>query len=100
MSSVGMKSPFSSGASTENGSAWEGISMTVLEKQDAGTSAAIVTALAADETFVRLSKASTAAIIQRDEEDASKLQQGIQIGVNRGVLNGDLKPAAYQQIDV
>lgn len=74
--------------------------MSILEKQNAETSAAIVEYLRSDEGFIRHAKASTAAIIQRDEEDASKLKQGIQIGIDRGVLDGDLPPQKYRQIDV
>mmetsp|Transcript_17031 Transcript_17031/g.53143 ORF Transcript_17031/g.53143 Transcript_17031/m.53143 type:complete len:325 (+) Transcript_17031:203-1177(+) len=71
-----------------------------LEKQNAATSAAIIAALGADEGFLKLSKFEGDAIVKRDEEDAEKLQRGVDSSIAKGVLPKLEPPPTYQVIDV
>ena len=50
-----------------------------LECQDASTSGAIIDALRGDAGFGKLSTFEGDAIVQRDEEDAEKLQKGVEL---------------------
>ena len=57
-----------------------------LECQDASTSGAIIDSLRGDAGFGKLSTFEGDAIVQRDEEDAEKLQKGVDASVAAGVL--------------
>jgi len=72
----------------------------LLQAQDASTSATIVKLLAENETFVGLAECEAEDIISRDDEDGVKLQAGIQISIDKGVLPELEEPPAYMQIDV
>ena len=71
-----------------------------LECQDASTSGAIIDALKGDAGFGKLSTFEGDAIVQRDEEDAEKLQKGVDASVAAGVLPKLNPPPTYQVIDV
>jgi hypothetical protein len=71
-----------------------------LKKQDATTSATIIEIMADDETFVAFAESEAEDIIQRDDEDGVKLQAGIQISIDKGVLPVLLAPPQYLEIDV
>eukprot|EP00501_MAST-03F_sp_TOSAG23-6_P000637 GSMAST32.ASY1.ANO1.661.1 assembled CDS len=69
------------------------ISVSLLKRQDASTTSAIINFLQnskASEDFRRLSRETTAAIVQRDSEDDEKLAAGINIGIKQ----------PYTEIDV
>ena len=57
-------------------------------------------ALGADEGFLKLSKFEGDAIVKRDEEDAEKLQRGVDSSIAKGVLPKLEPPPTYQVIDV
>jgi len=76
------------------------VTFAVLEKQDAGTSSAIIAWFGDDKRFDVLSKFETKLIVGRDEEDAQKLESGIQISVSKGVISPMDQPPTYKQIDV
>ena len=71
-----------------------------LECQDATTSAAVIDELSSDPGFMRLSTFEGDAIVARDEEDAQKLQKGVDASVAAGVLPKLEPPPTYQVIDV
>jgi len=72
----------------------------LLNAQDDRTSGAVISLLGGDASFDELSKKELAGIVARDQEDADKLQAGVEQAVKRGVLPGDLAPPSYEQIDV
>ena len=57
----------------------DGKSFELLKKQDAETSAAIIQVLSGNDVFEAYAKAEADLIVQRDNEDAEKLQAGIQV---------------------
>ena len=57
-----------------------------LEKQNASTSAAIISKLEGDAGFAKLSQFEGDSIVKRDEEDAEKLQRGVDASIAKGVL--------------
>merc|ERR1712166_215864 len=77
-----------------------GISWTVLQKQNAESSQAIIAHLDSDATFSSVSKAQEEAILKRDAEDSEKLTAGIQSSIDRGSLPADPAVDPYVQIDV
>lgn len=77
-----------------------GFSIEVLKAQDDRTSGAIIDCLKDDPTFTDLAKKELEQIIARDTEDAEKLQLGVDEAIKKGVLPGDLKPPAYDQVNV
>mmetsp|Transcript_12681 Transcript_12681/g.15335 ORF Transcript_12681/g.15335 Transcript_12681/m.15335 type:complete len:244 (-) Transcript_12681:959-1690(-) len=76
-----------------------GLSLETLKSQNADTSNTIISLLATNETFKTLSDNQTKMILQRDAEDAEKLQAGIQLGIDRGALE-TIDPAPYKEINV
>mmetsp|Transcript_19691 Transcript_19691/g.61970 ORF Transcript_19691/g.61970 Transcript_19691/m.61970 type:complete len:328 (+) Transcript_19691:23-1006(+) len=82
-------------SSVEGKSAFE-----VLEEQNAGTSSAIIKALADDPEFGKLSKFEGDAIVSRDTEDGEKLAAGIKLSIAQGVLPELNPPPTYVTIDV
>eukprot|EP00569_Conticribra_weissflogii_P007811 CAMPEP_0171341456 /NCGR_PEP_ID=MMETSP0878-20121228/10196_1 /TAXON_ID=67004 /ORGANISM="Thalassiosira weissflogii, Strain CCMP1336" /LENGTH=317 /DNA_ID=CAMNT_0011843691 /DNA_START=375 /DNA_END=1328 /DNA_ORIENTATION=+ len=76
------------------------LSYDVLSEQNANTTNAIIKHFSASEDFLTLSKAEGALILQRDEEDASKLQKGIDIAKGKGVIDPNFVPEEYITVDV
>jgi len=72
----------------------------ILKAQDDKTSGAIIECLKDDAKFVELAKQELEQIVQRDKEDADKLQLGVDEAIKKGVLPGDLTPPKYDQVDV
>lgn len=72
----------------------------MLLKQDASTSAAVIRMLEENETFVDFAEGEAEDIIARDDEDAEKLQAGIQISIDKGVLPALETRPNYMEIDV
>eukprot|EP00037_Helgoeca_nana_P008901 m.78577 g.78577 ORF g.78577 m.78577 type:complete len:324 (-) comp19220_c0_seq1:171-1142(-) len=75
------------------------ISRDLLLAQDSITSSVLISMLRENGVFVELAKADGDAILQRDNEDAEKLARGIDISIEKGVLE-KIDPAPYTQIDV
>ena len=72
----------------------------VLQCQDASTSSTIIRLLGKDATFAAFSESEAEDIIARDEEDGVKLQAGVQISIDKGVLSAMEVPPKYMEIDV
>jgi len=72
----------------------------LLSQQNASTSSSIITLYASDPSFLKLSQTEGNAILQRDAEDAQKLQVGIDLGKQRGVIDPEFVPEEYVVIDV
>jgi len=77
-----------------------GVAWSVLTKQNAASSQAIISYLDGDRTFVSVSKAQEIAILARDAEDGEKLAKGIQLSIDRGALPADPNVDPYMKIDV
>ena len=77
------------------------VTWTKLQLQDAETSNAVIDALRADPTFANFARLETLAITQRDEEDAQKLQVGIELDINKGVIPAhvDVEPIKVIQVE-
>ena len=73
---------------------------TILGEQSAGTSAAVIDFLKSNTGFQQLAAAEGDAIIARDLEDDEKLKAGVQLSVERGVLEAQEVPPRYTEIDV
>lgn len=89
-----------SAASTEAGNEENVSAWTVLKQQDAISSGHIIQTLEGNETFEAYAKAEAESIVGRDNEDAEKLQAGIQISIDAGVLPTLDPPPEYVNIDV
>ena len=76
------------------------ISYEVLKKQNAETSNAIIDAWKNNKLFLELSKHEGNMTVARDNEDASKLQIGIDFAKEKGVIDPDFKPEPYVEVDV
>ncbi|KAL9186086.1 hypothetical protein ACHAXT_005324 [Thalassiosira profunda] len=76
------------------------LSYATLAEQNATTTNAIIDHYAASGDFLSLSKAEGDGILQRDDEDASKLQKGIDIAKEKGVLDPNWVPEEYISVDV
>jgi len=72
----------------------------LLEKQNADTSNAIIELYTESPEFISLAKVEGDAILQRDKEDADKLQAGIDYAKKKGVIDPNFIPEPYLQIDV
>jgi len=72
----------------------------VLSKQNAATSDAIINLYSSSSDFNSLAKVEGDAILSRDEEDAEKLQVGIDYSKKRGVIDPNFVPEPYVEIDV
>ena len=74
-------------------------------KQDASTTSTIIQIFESDKLFAEVGTAEANAIIQRDHEDDEKLAAGIQISIDKGVLDplgseGFAAVPTYKTIDV
>ena len=72
----------------------------VLSEQNATTTNAIIAHYSDSSDFLALAKSEGEGILQRDDEDASKLQKGIDIAKDKGVLDPNFVPEEYISIDV
>lgn len=72
----------------------------ILQLQNAETSNAVIEVLSQDSDFLELSKKETAMILQRDQEDDSKLAEGIQLAIEKGVIPKDVDVEKINKIDV
>ena len=76
------------------------ISLDLLKKQNAETSNALIQLYADSEDFQTLAKIEGDAILARDQEDADKLQAGIDFAKEKGVVDPNFVPEPYVEIDV
>jgi cytidylate kinase len=76
------------------------ISYSLLKLQNADTSNAIIDGYSTSEDFVQLSKKEGGLILGRDQEDADKLQVGIDFAKQKGVIDPNFVPEPYVTIDV
>jgi len=71
-----------------------------LEKQNAETSNALIQLLQNSETFLFLATKEQELTISRDNEDAVKLEKGIEFAKSKGVLDANYVAQPYIKIDV
>jgi guanylate kinase len=76
------------------------LTLELLQQQDAKTSSAIIKILSENKTFISFGMAEADDIISRDDEDGIKLQAGVQISIDKGVLTAMEQPPQYKCIDV
>jgi len=76
------------------------ITREILERQDASTSTSIIDHYSDSLLFHRLALYEGTETVKRDEEDASKLAQGIEFARSKGVIDPNFKPEPYVPIDV
>ena len=76
------------------------LSYELIKKQDAETSNVIIEYFSASESFQELARVEGDLILQRDQEDADKLQAGIDYAKSKGVIDPDYIPEPYVSIDV
>jgi cytidylate kinase len=76
------------------------LSWSVLSKQNAESTNSIIDFFAHDALFERVAAAETQSILQRDDEDAEKLNKGIQLAIAKGVLEADVQVEPVTDIDV
>ena len=72
----------------------------LLTKQNAETSNALIDHLGSSEAFVFLASKEQESTISRDNEDAVKLEKGIEFAKTKGVLDANFVPQPYVDIDV
>jgi hypothetical protein len=77
-----------------------GISYELLKKQNAETSNAIIDHWANSEDFAKLAKFEGDLTVNRDQEDADKLQVGIDYAKSKGVIDPNYVPEPYVNLDV
>lgn len=76
------------------------ISYELLSQQNAETSTALIAHYESSDDFTALSAKEGAAILARDQEDADKLQVGIDYAKDKGVIDPNFVPEKYIGIDV
>lgn len=76
------------------------ISYELLSQQNAETSTALIAHCESSDDFTALSAKEGAAILARDQEDADKLQVGIDYAKDKGVIDPNFVPEKYIGIDV
>jgi len=76
------------------------ISYELLSQQNAETSTALIAHYESSDDFAALSAKEGAAILARDQEDADKLQVGIDYAKDKGVIDPNFVPEPYIAIDV
>jgi len=72
----------------------------ILTQQNATTTNAIIDHYSSSANFIQLATAEGNGILQRDDEDGEKLQKGIDIAKDKGVLDPNFIPEEYITIDV
>ena len=73
---------------------------TLLEKQNAETSNALIEGLKTSDAFLFLASQEQESTIARDKEDDVKLEKGIEFAKSKGVLDANFVPQPYVDIDV
>jgi hypothetical protein len=76
------------------------LSYKVLSKQNSETTTALIDYLASNEGFLKLSEFEGNLIVTRDQEDAEKLQKGIDFAKSKGVIDPNFIPEPYVHLDV
>jgi cytidylate kinase len=76
------------------------ITLELLTKQNAETSNALIENLSSSEAFQFLSNKEQELTMNRDNEDAIKLEKGIEFAKSKNVLDPNYVPQPYVQIDV
>merc|ERR1719281_1334232 len=76
------------------------IDAALLAASDSSTTSAIIEAFQADETFLKVSVTEMNEIMTRDQEDADKLAAGVQLAVDKGVLEAEPPVEPTRKIDV
>jgi len=76
------------------------ISRALLEKQNAETSNALIELWKDSDKFLALAKSEGDLTIQRDQEDAVKLEKGIEFAKSKGVIDPNYVPEPYVELDV
>ncbi len=71
-----------------------------LAAQDSRTSSKIIRFFGSNPAFASLSATSTRDILQRDAEDAEKLQKGILLAVDKGVIPSDVRVEPVCKVQV
>mmetsp|Transcript_31766 Transcript_31766/g.36699 ORF Transcript_31766/g.36699 Transcript_31766/m.36699 type:complete len:353 (+) Transcript_31766:73-1131(+) len=72
----------------------------LLARQNAETSSALIDHWKESESFALLANSEGESILKRDEEDATKLQKGIDVAKAKGVIDPLFVPEDYCKIDV
>jgi len=76
------------------------ISRALLEKQNAETSNALIEFWKDSDKFLTLAISEGDLTIQRDQEDAVKLEKGIEFAKSKGVIDPNYVPEPYVELDV
>ena len=76
------------------------VTYSLLKKQNAETSNALIEDFSSSDSFVSLAKSEGDLILLRDLEDAEKLQVGIDYAKEKGVIDPTFVPEPYVTIDV
>lgn len=76
------------------------IDRNLLAQQNAVTSNALIDRLGSSEAFVFLASKEQESTISRDNEDAVKLEKGIEFAKSKGVLDANFVAQPYDEIDV
>lgn len=76
------------------------ISRALLEKQNAETSNALIEFWKDSDKFLTLAISEGDLTIQRDQEDAIKLEKGIEFAKSKGVIDPNYVPEPYVELDV
>lgn len=90
----------SSSSSCRNKSRCSSLTLDVLKQQNAVTSSALIEHYQHSKDFARLAQYEGHLTIQRDEEDAYKLQLGIEFAQKKGVIDPNYVPEPYVPVDV
>lgn len=76
------------------------LSYSLLKLQNAETSNSIIDEFSGSEDFAKLARKEGELIVSRDQEDADKLQLGIDYAKEKGVIDANFVPEPYIRIDV
>jgi cytidylate kinase len=76
------------------------LTVELLKQQNARTSTALIEQYQHSELFRKLAAYEGDLTVRRDNEDASKLQQGIEFAQKKGVIDPNYVPEPYVEIDV
>ena len=75
-------------------------SYSLLSEQNANTTTAIISHFDNNPSFLSVSSAEGKQILERDEEDAQKLQKGIEYAKSKGVIDPNFVAEDYITVDV
>lgn len=76
------------------------VTMEVLALQNSVTSQAVLEAYNGNATFTAVAEKLTKEIVQRDNEDGDKLQKGIQLALDKGVLPKEITVETIHKVNV